>query len=257
MSAEEIESYKFQLEQVELALQSDPENEELKKLQHDLQELISMFEAVAEPTSPKKKDTYRQQPPSSTPADASTTTATTATTALKTHEFSVDQEVMARWSGDGEFYKATITAIGGADQVFSVKFKGYSEAEFVKAEDIKPLQSKKRTGVFENVGEPKKKRKDITTSSASSATAAGGGAVAPTGKKKKAAEFESKKNAWLNFATGSSKKKKATPVINKKSIFKTPDNPEGKVGVIGSGKGMTSYQQRGKHIYAPSTTTDE
>lgn len=223
MSAEEIESYKFQLEQVELALQSDPENEELKKLQHDLQELISMFEAVAEPTSPKKKDTHHQQPPpSSTPAAANTTT-----TALKAHEFSVDQEVMARWSGDGEFYKATITAIGGADQVFSVKFKGYSEAEFVKAEDIKPLQSKKRAGVFENVGEPKRKRKETTASSASASSAAGG-AVAPTGKKKKAAEFENKKNAWLNFATGSSKKKKATPVINKKSIFKTPDNPEGK-----------------------------
>ncbi|GAN04221.1 survival of motor neuron-related-splicing factor 30 isoform X1 [Mucor ambiguus] len=230
--------------QVELALQSDPENEELKKLQHDLQELISMFEAVAEPTSPKKKDTYHQQPPSSTPSAPASTTAATTTTALKAHEFSVDQEVMARWSGDGEFYKATITAIGGADQVFSVKFKGYSEAEFVKAEDIKPLQSKKRTGVFESVGEPKKKRKDTTTLSASASAAAGGGAVAPTGKKKKAAEFESKKNAWLNFATGSSKKKKATPVINKKSIFKTPDNPEGKVGVIGSGKGMTSYQQR-------------
>ena len=148
MSAEEIESYKFQLEQVELALQSDPENEELKKLQHDLQELISMFEAVAEPTSPKKKEAHHQHPPPvSTPAAASTTTTTT-TTALKAHEFSVDQEVMARWSGDGEFYKATITAIGGADQVFSVKFKGYSEAEFVKAEDIKPLQSKKRAGVF-------------------------------------------------------------------------------------------------------------
>ncbi|KAF1802917.1 hypothetical protein V8B55DRAFT_1500825 [Mucor lusitanicus] len=256
MSAEEIESYKFQLEQVELALQSDPENEELKKLQHDLQELISMFEAVAEPTSPKKKDTH-PPPPSSTPAAAAAPSSTTTTTALKAHEFSVDQEVMARWSGDGEFYKATITAIGGADQVFSVKFKGYSEAEFVKAEDIKPLQSKKRTGVFENVGEPKKKRKDTTASSASAGGGGGGGAVAPTGKKKKAAEFESKKNAWLNFATGSSKKKKATPVINKKSIFKTPDNPEGKVGVIGSGKGMTSYQQRGKHIYAPSTTTDE
>ncbi|KAI8638746.1 hypothetical protein BD408DRAFT_393448 [Parasitella parasitica] len=251
MSAEEIESYKFQLEQVELALQSDSENEELKKLQHDLQELITMFEAAAEPTSPKRKETYTHQ---HTPGTNNTATA------LKTHEFSVDQEVMARWSGDGEFYKATITAIGGADQVFSVKFKGYSEAEFVRAEDIKPIQSKKRTGVFENVGEPKKKKKDTTalSTSSSSASAGASSAAAPTGvKKKKAAEFESKKNAWLNFATGSSKKKKATPVINKKSIFKTPDNPDGKVGVIGSGRGMTSFQQRGKHIYAPSTAADE
>ncbi|CAO3634937.1 unnamed protein product [Mucor hiemalis] len=155
---------------------------------------------------------------------------------------------MARWSGDGQFYKAVITAIGGADQVFSVKFKGYSESEFVKAEDIKPLVDKKRAGIFENVvEEPKpKKKKDSTTN----------GATTP--KKKKTVEFENKKNAWLNFATGTNSKKKksvggAAP-INKKSIFKTPDNPEGKVGVVGSGKGMTTFQQRGKHVYS---LTDE
>lgn len=214
MSAEEIESYKFQLEQVELALQSDPSNEELTKLQHDLKELINMFEAASSASqtdsSPVKKKQHQPVPE-----------PTTAATALKHHEFSIDQEVLARWSGDGEFYKATITAIGGADQVFSVKFKGYNEAEFVKAEDIKPIQDKrKRAGVFENVEGPKKKKSSTT-------------ATAPTPsvpKKKKAVEFENKKNAWLNFATGSTKKTKtkAPTVINKKSIFKTPDNPEGK-----------------------------
>jgi survival-of-motor-neuron-related-splicing factor 30 len=212
MSAEEIESYKFQLEQVELALQADPSNEELQKLQHDLKELINMFEAAssAAESSPVKK---KQQPvPSPTPT----------ATALKHHEFSVDQEVMARWSGDGEFYKAVITAIGGADQVFSVKFKGYNEAEFVKAEDIKAIPNKrKQAGVFENIEKPKKKK-----------TSAAAPAPAPPAvpKKKKAVEFENKKNAWLNFATGGSKKakSKAPAVINKKSIFKTPDNPEGK-----------------------------
>ncbi|CAO3634941.1 unnamed protein product [Mucor hiemalis] len=106
----------------------------------------------------------------------------------------------------------------------------------------------KRAGIFENVvEEPKpKKKKDSTTN----------GATTP--KKKKTVEFENKKNAWLNFATGTNSKKKksvggAAP-INKKSIFKTPDNPEGKVGVVGSGKGMTTFQQRGKHVYS---LTDE
>lgn len=28
------------------------------------------------------------------------------------------------------------------------------------------------------------------------------------------------------------------------------------VGVVGSGKGMTTYQQRGKHIYSASTTEE-
>ncbi|KAI8890645.1 hypothetical protein K501DRAFT_319618 [Backusella circina FSU 941] len=233
MSAEELESYQFQLEQVELALQSDPDNEELNKLQSDLRELIAMFEAALEATPQEPKPKKASPPKESKPVPAAPKT----TTALKHHEFSVDQEVMARWSGDGQFYRATITAIGGADQVFSVKFKGYNEAEFVKAEDIKTLD-KKRAGIFEDVEPKPKKKKENTTSS----TATG------TPKKKKASEFENKKNAWLNFATGT-KKKTNSASINKKSIFKTPDNPEGKVGVVGSGRGMTTFQQRGKHVY--------
>ncbi|KAI9348820.1 hypothetical protein BD770DRAFT_395048 [Pilaira anomala] len=262
MSAEEIESYKFQLEQVELALESDKENEELKKLQSDLKELIQMFEAASaitqeETVNTKKKastdatSSIRTTSSSNSTKTTNTNTTATTTTALKSHEFSVDQEVMARWSGDGQFYRAIITAIGGADQVFSVKFKGYQESEFVKAEDIKAIVDKKRVGIFENVEEPKhKKKKEVTVSSKDPHAP-----VVP--KKKKAVEFENKKNAWLNFATGSSsKKKKIAPVINKKSIFKTPDNPEGKVGVVGSGKGMTTYQQRGKHVYS-ATGTEE
>ncbi|GAA5817479.1 hypothetical protein MFLAVUS_011027 [Mucor flavus] len=240
MSAEEIESYKFQLEQVELALESDAENEELLKLQSDLKELINMFEAANAITHEETvNNNKRKAQPESIISHTNVTT-----TALKSHEFSVDQEVMARWSGDGQFYRAIITAIGGADQVFSVKFKGYSEPEFVKAEDIKAVVDKKRVGIFENVEGPKKKKKETPVSAKDPSAP-----VVP--KKKKAVEFENKKNAWLNFATGSSsKKKKIVPVINKKSIFKTPDNPEGKVGVVGSGKGMTTYQQRGKHIYS-------
>ncbi|KAI8997398.1 hypothetical protein BDB01DRAFT_712661 [Pilobolus umbonatus] len=234
MSAEEIESYKFQLEQVELALQSDKDNDELLKLKEGLIELITMSEAASQlnAADSSKKDKKNNV------SNNNNTKKNAVTTALKSHEFSVDQEVMARWSGDGEFYRATITAIGGADQVFSVKFKGYNEAEFVKAEDIKPID-KKRSGIFEDVVESKPKKKKENT-------------AAP--KKKKSSEFESKKNAWLNFATGTSKKKTIVPSINKKSIFKTPDNPQGKVGVVGSGKGMTSFQQRGKHIY---TATDD
>lgn len=219
MSAEEVESYKFQLEQVQVALEADPTNEELLKLQNDLKDLIAMFEtALASNTTESKPKRKREE---------TTTTATpdkSSNTALKTHEFSVDQEVMARYSGDGQFYKAVITAIGGADQVFSVKFKGYNDTEFVKAEDIKAIQDKRRTGIFENV-EPSKKNKTNKNSINNNTQSQPTESSQPK-KKTKTVEFENKKNAWLNFATGS--KKKASHVINKKSIFKTPDNPEGK-----------------------------
>ncbi|KAG1474446.1 hypothetical protein G6F56_000349 [Rhizopus delemar] len=231
-SAEEIESYKFQLEQVELALASDTTNEELIKLQNDLKELIAMFEAqLPEQTSkPSRAKTSKPEVPA---------------TALKTHIFSVDQEVLARWSGDGQFYKANITAIGGADQVFSVRFRGYNETEFVKAEDIKATANKKRVGIFEEVKKNNQNAILLEEMNKKKKTAADQAKVT---KKKQATEIEHKKNAWLNFASVGGKKKHSP--INKKSIFKSPDNPGGKVGVVGSGKGMTTYLQRGKHIYA-------
>lgn len=35
----------------------------------------------------------------------------------------------------------------------------------------------------------------------------------------------------------------------KSSIFAVPDDPNGKVGVIGSGRGITDFHQRGRHDF--------
>lgn len=35
----------------------------------------------------------------------------------------------------------------------------------------------------------------------------------------------------------------------RESIFKSPDDPKGKVGVTGSGKGLTEFQRREKHLH--------
>jgi survival-of-motor-neuron-related-splicing factor 30 len=71
-----------------------------------------------------------------------------------------------------------------------------------------------------------------------------------------------RQNSWQKFASGgggssssTSSKAKATsslkvaPPLKKTSMFSTPDDPNAKVGVVGSGKGMTQFQQRGKHVY--------
>ena len=34
----------------------------------------------------------------------------------------------------------------------------------------------------------------------------------------------------------------------RESIFKSPDDPKGKVGVTGSGKGITDFQKREKYL---------
>ncbi|KAI8340752.1 hypothetical protein BC941DRAFT_493448 [Chlamydoabsidia padenii] len=267
MSDNETEMYQFQLEQVEHALASDPTNEELLKLQNDLKELIALttqYEQQTTSSNNPTKDTNNKgtptdsrkrsrSPSASSPTTDSPRTLSRPSSALVTHQFSVGQEVKAKWSQDGQYYKATITAIGGADQIFSVQFRGYKDIEVVSLADIEPLEKDKRKGIFEGI---KVGKEDSRTASPSSVgvVSVGDDVLAGSNKKKKVkkvSEAEVKKNAWLDFAKGDKKKNKKQKVapINKKSIFKTPDNPESKVGVVGSGRGMTSYQQPGKHSF--------
>ncbi|CAK9197013.1 unnamed protein product [Sphagnum troendelagicum] len=83
-------------------------------------------------------------------------------------------------------------------------------------------------------------------------------------KKKKIHSFKSKarleqmeltqnkrQNAWHQFQTSKGKSKKVGFFTGRKreSIFKSPDDPKGKVGVTGSGKGTTGFQKREKHLH--------
>ncbi len=79
------------------------------------------------------------------------------------------------------------------------------------------------------------------------------GAPPPAKKKKvnkREVEQKSKQAAWLNFAAKPSTRKAVTGGgLKTKSMFATADEPNSVVGVIGSGKGMTAYQSRGKHRF--------
>ncbi|XP_024386625.1 uncharacterized protein [Physcomitrium patens] len=84
-------------------------------------------------------------------------------------------------------------------------------------------------------------------------------------KKKKIHAFKSKarleqmeltqnkhQNAWQQFQTTKGKTKKQVGFFTgrkRESIFKTPDDPKGKVGVTGSGKGTTEFHKREKHLH--------
>ncbi|CAO3615487.1 unnamed protein product [Cunninghamella blakesleeana] len=177
---------------------------------------------------------------------------------------------------DGQYYKAIITAIGGADQIFSVQFRGYKDIEVVPLSDIQPLEKDKKKGIFEDISSSSTNIYNTNNNNGSSSipthsttnntmddmdnNANNDNNSNSNNKHKKkdhhknkfqnkVSEVDVKKNAWLNFAGDKKKKKQKVSAINKKSIFKTPDNPDSKVGVVGSGRGMTSYQQRGRHSY--------
>ncbi|KAI8071724.1 hypothetical protein BC940DRAFT_330943 [Gongronella butleri] len=257
MSQSEVEQYQFQLDQVELALVDSPDDEELLKLKGDLLELIALTTQFdkGEEESAVQDETKAEQPPKQQQAQQAQTSKIPAPTALKTQQYHVGQEVKAKWSQDGNFYRAIITAIGGADQVFSVRFKGYKDIEVVPVTDIQPLEKDQRRGIFENI-------KGVPSSASPSPSPAPKRAASDdtkpkkdTKKQKKAHVADVKKNAWLNFAT-KDKKGKRKSAINTKSIFRTPDSLDSKVGVVGSGRGMTDYQQRGKHSFQATGEDD-
>src|ERR1051325_4404931 len=124
MNSEELAQYQYQLDQVNLALKSEPENPELLKLKTDLTELINLTNTIIdqEVTLSPKRSTSISPRTNSTPTTPTSTSIPTFTKPLQ-----VGDSCLARWSGDGQFYQAQITAIGGGDQVFSVVFKGYNK----------------------------------------------------------------------------------------------------------------------------------
>jgi len=116
--------------------------------------------------------------------------------------------------------------------VYSVEFKGYADSPPVTLgpQDLKPLQDhskyhKSNSGgaaatdsTAEAAGGDKKRKDTLDAGSAGI-------------KKKKApgagSEQVQKQMAWQNFSKGGAKKAKGGPIM-KKSIFATPDNPEGR-----------------------------
>jgi secreted PhoX family phosphatase len=59
----------------------------------------------------------------------------------------------------------------------------------------------------------------------------------------------SKQSSWQAFAgsTGKKRVKGSFAGVRKESIFKTPDNLEGRVGVVGSGKGVTEFEAKKRY----------
>lgn len=234
MDAKELEAYQYQLDQVRQTLVSDPDNSELRNLETELVDLIKLTKEYLqsqepEPIKPRDKAKEASKP-------ANKVAASTPST-LKAGD-----EVSARWvSGDKGWYPARITSVTGSAErpVYIVSFHGYNTTESLGNADVKTVEPKKKTiGSIIESAECKQKRKEPSTTDE------------PVKKKKvsaSAAESMEKQKAWQSFASKGQKKK--TSVINDKSIFKTPDNPYGKVGVVNSGKGMTSFKTRGRHVF--------
>ncbi|KAA0711030.1 Survival of motor neuron-related-splicing factor 30 [Triplophysa tibetana] len=222
----QLNNYKAQLQQVEAALSTDPENEDLLKLQKDLQEVIELT-----------KDLLTSQPAEGV-ASTKSSEATPSTLGWR-----VGDRCMTVWNQDGQVYEAEIEEIDGENSTAAITFSGYGNAEVVPLLSLRaPEEGQSRQQID---GKPKSKKEVL--------------AEQREYKKKKAQkkvqrikeleqEREDQKSKWQQFNNKAYSKNKKGQV--KRSIFASPESVDGKVGVGTCGiadKPMTLYNDTSKY----------
>lgn len=250
MSEADLNTYKLQLQQVEAALTTDPDNEELLTLKNDLEQVLNLtMEMLSDQlgegsnaagggaeekekaeedleaafNKPKKKSRWAEPAP-----------------ILPIKPWQVGENCQALYSGDGTYYDAKIEEITTDGEV-SVKFKGF-KGTFVTSLGLLKLPSSGTTTV--HATNSAKNRKELLQHQKDQKKE----------KKKKhlenmkamEAEREKEKNKWAAFISKAFGKKGFV----KKSIFKTPESCDGRVGVgtCGmSGQKMTEFESAKKY----------
>ncbi|XP_065175532.1 survival of motor neuron-related-splicing factor 30-like [Sycon ciliatum] len=274
MAASELATYRAQLKQVDAALITDAENEELLKLKADLQDVITLTLDLVKLNQGDKS------------AELTSEVATGVSC-----PYSIGDECQAVWSKDGNYYDAKVEEIAEDRQTCTVSFDGWSTSEVVQVSSLRLRESRKRSAAVAAAAS------STETEAASSAAAAAApddidgeevendadeGELAASGgaalgvKKKSRADYmkereyrknrqlkkkqrlkdmeearEKEKNKWQSFQKKSYREKGGgLNTKSKKSIFATPDSIKGKVGVgtcnIG-GQDMTKYTSPDKY----------
>ncbi|CAF0706676.1 unnamed protein product [Brachionus calyciflorus] len=208
-----LQEYQIQLEQVEIALRSQPDSEELLRLKSDLEEVIKLTQdLIAEEADEDKAKS-------------------------KTNiNWKAGDKCMAVWRVDGKYYSATIKQIL-EDGSCTVVFEGQSNIELTQVGQLMPRS--KNPNILSN---------DYLTQKPSSKITGNKKAFSKKelelklreAKKRKREKFaaklkamdeisEKEKNKWKNFNTKLASK--TWKGVVKKSKFEIPSDHENKIGV--------------------------
>uniref|UniRef100_U5EX11 Survival of motor neuron-related-splicing factor 30 n=1 Tax=Corethrella appendiculata TaxID=1370023 RepID=U5EX11_9DIPT len=242
--ADDLQNYKLQLQQVEAVLSSDPENTELLKLKQDLEEVIELTRDLIKAQGDEQQKRYIEPTTSAGLYDGAETSLTSeqgSKKAIASHSkqptklWKVGDKCSAKWTDDGQYYDATIEGITG-DEV-NIIFDAYQNRSTTLLAELKerkvrnevfPSNSNKRLRPNQKEYLKKKKQKKLQRF------------------KELEEEREGEKNKWLSFTQKNTKK----TGVKIKSIFASPENVNGRVGIgtCGvSGKGMTDYSHGEKY----------
>jgi survival-of-motor-neuron-related-splicing factor 30 len=184
--------------------------------------------------------------------------------------FNVKDIVLAKWSGDKQFYEATIITKTGssADPVYTVSFKIDNSTETKRKHEVRTMPGKKRkadgaptaataTPPVASTPDPDSRGavitappivdKSVMQRKEPSMVSDGPTRMQPEKKKLKGGKvMETKKANWQSFMQNGPKKTAVSASKHKESMFRTPDAPNAKVGVVGSGKPMIKDPSRAK-----------
>ncbi|KAL3515771.1 hypothetical protein ACH5RR_022673 [Cinchona calisaya] len=278
--ASNLSTYKEQLQQVRKLLDDEPGNSEYLDMEKELVEVISLTEELLATAKQNENSGLGV----GTSGDASLSlrhvgaSSTLESRSMLDHsdKFPIGTKVRAVWSEDGEWYEATIEA--HTPNGYYVSYDGWGNKEEVDPDNVRPIHEETANALLEaeKVAEATKaalKRKIAQAASTDfqSRSLPAKLLIEPddpedvkAAKRKKIHAFKSKmrieqlevsqnkrQNAWQQFQTTKARAKKVGFFSGRKreSIFKSPVDPNGKVGVIGSGKGLTEFQRREKHLH--------
>ncbi|KAL7582720.1 uncharacterized protein LOC111886146 isoform X1 [Lactuca sativa] len=288
VSIEELSSnlstYRQQLQEVRKLLKDDPGNSEYADVEKELVEVIALTEELL---ATAHEEAGNSEVGIGTSADLSPgfhhSGGTFQNDAVSSgmydgHKLPIGAQVQAVYSEDGEWYDATIEAF--TPNGYLVAYSGWGNKEEVDPANVRAIEE----GIVDPLVEAEKeaeatklalKRKIAQAATADvdfqSKSLPAKLRIEPedpedvkAAKRKKIHAFKSKmrkeqievtqnkrQNAWQQFQTTKGRAKKIGFFSGRKkeSIFKSPDDPFGKVGVTGSGKGLTDFQKREKHLH--------
>ncbi|TVU43744.1 hypothetical protein EJB05_10235 [Eragrostis curvula] len=282
--ASNLSTYKDQLREVRKLIKGkkdDPGISEYLDMEKELQEVITLTEELL--ATAKESGSAQNEAGLSAPNQLAGVQSEGPDDLPHSHMFAVGTRVQAVWSEDGEWYNATIEAL--TPNGYYVAYDEWGNREEVDPDNVRPLEEEAADALRQAEKEAeatkmalKRKIEQAATSDFQARSLPAKLRIDPNdpedvkaAKRKKIHAFKSKarfeqlefaqnkrQNAWQQFQTTKGKAKKVGFFSGRKkeSIFKSPDDYRGKVGVTGSGKGLTDFQRREKHLHLKGGSAD-
>nr|AAC18929.1 hypothetical protein [Arabidopsis thaliana] len=262
-------------------LSEDPRNSEYADMEKELKEVIALTEevlATAKQNEISLSDAgvSAEATPGSPDLEGAWEKTGLRNDPIHEGKFPVGTKVQAVFSDDGEWYDATIEA--HTANGYFVAYDEWGNKEEVDPDNVRPIEqnaiveAERLAQATKNA--LKRKIEKAASSDYQTKTLPAKLKIDPNdpedvkiAKRKKIHAFKSKarfeqlevvqnkkQNDWQQFQTTKAKTKKVGFFTGRKkeSIFKSPEDPFGKVGVTGSGKGLTDFQKREKHLHLKS-----